>query len=110
MQVRCEVSPLEHQLATTNPRELAQWHAQAQPAVLPEAATVPMEVSQDVPAAQSEGMPVPSARLVDTAAGTQQRQGVSERTQQYPQQLAFRRVRMHALSEVPAEGSQLDES
>lgn len=122
MQVRCEVSPLEHQLATTNPRELAQWHAQAQQVVLPEAATVPMEVSLDAPAAQTERIQVPSIQSADAAVGMPQQQGIGERTLQHPQQHAFRRVHMHALSQMeaaqttvnrqkaPGEGSQPDES
>jgi hypothetical protein len=102
MQVRCEVSPLEHQLATTNPRELARWHAQTQSATASATAEQRQQEERHVAPVQSQlAGPLPATPL---------REGRDDTTQPFPHPFAFRRVRMQALPDMSGEGSLPDEA
>jgi type IV secretory pathway VirB4 component len=110
MQVRGVVSPLEHQLATTNPRELAGWHTQTQQAPAGAPAEQPQQGATRAKQQEERHVaPVPSQR-VEPRTATPERQGGGNTTPSSPQQFALRRVRMHALPDEPGKGSQPDEA
>jgi hypothetical protein len=110
MQVRCEVSPLEHQLATTNPRELAQWHAQTQPATASATAEQRQQVSTRAEQQEERHVAPVQSQLAGPLPATPLREGRDDTTQPFPHPFAFRRVHMQALPDMSGEGSLPDEA